>query len=77
MRCSPTSTYGPSLRRSAITLLAHLRRILNGWVAAAIAHRNARRLLFALRQPDDRELNDMGIAKAPRLRLRRRRFDQT
>jgi hypothetical protein len=37
---------------------------------------NARQLDFALRQPDDRELNDMGIEKAPRLHLRRR-FYQT
>jgi hypothetical protein len=37
----------PSIRRSARLLAARLRRVLNGWVAAAIAQQAA---VFALRQ---------------------------
>jgi hypothetical protein len=70
-----------TMQRRAVVLLARLRRILNGWVAAAIARRERQAALFALRQLDDRELDhtrlyrgplDEVFEKAARLRKRRR-----
>ena len=75
------STATPTLRRSALLLIARLRRFLNGWVAAAIAHRERQATLFALRQLDDRKLDntriyrgpiDAALEKAAQLRKRRR-----
>jgi hypothetical protein len=45
----------PTMRRSALLLFARLRRFLNGWVAAAIAHRESQVALLASRQLDDRK----------------------
>jgi hypothetical protein len=38
----------PALRRSALVLVARLRRLFNGWVAAAIAYHERRIALHAL-----------------------------
>jgi len=48
------SATGPTIRRSVLVLVAGLRRLLNGWVAAAIACRETAALL-AKRHLDDRE----------------------
>ena len=37
------SATAPTIRRSVLVLVAGLRRLLNGWVAAAIACRETRR----------------------------------
>ena len=70
----------PTMRRSALVLVARLRRLLNGWVAAAIAYHERRVALYALRQLDDRELKNMRIYRGPideafekAARLRKRR----
>jgi hypothetical protein len=71
----------PTIRRSAHLLVARLRRFLNAWVAAAIAHRERQAALFALGQLDDRKLDntriyrgpiDAAFEKAAQLRKRRR-----
>jgi hypothetical protein len=70
-----------TMQRRAIILLARLRRVLNGWVAAAIARRERQAALFALGQLDDRGLDntrlyrgpiDEAFERAARLRKRRR-----
>jgi hypothetical protein len=54
-----------SARRAGIFCLARLRRLVNGWVAAAIA-RHERRVALALRgQPDARELRAIGLYRGP------------
>ena len=73
-----------TMQRRAVVLLARLRRVLNGWVAAAIARRERQAASFALRQLDDRELDntrfyrgplDQAFEKVARLR-KRHRFKQ-
>ena len=54
----------PSIRRSALLLVARLRRVLNGWVAAAIATEQ-QAAVFALRQLDDRNLDNTLIYRGP------------
>jgi hypothetical protein len=70
-----------TMQRRAVVLLARLRRVLNGWVAAAIARRERQASWFALRQLDDREPDytrlyhgpiDDVFEKVARLRKRRR-----
>ena len=51
----------PWLHRRAIVLLARLRRLVNAWVAAMIAHRERQAALYALRHLDDRALKDLGV----------------
>jgi uncharacterized protein YjiS (DUF1127 family) len=55
------STTTPGLRRRAMLSLARLRRGLLHWLDAALAYRERRAALFALRQWDDRELKDIGL----------------
>jgi len=55
----------PTIRRSLLLLVARLRRFLNGWVAAAIAYREQQAALFALRQLDDRNLDNTRIYRDP------------
>ena len=75
------STTTPIRRRSTIVLVARLRRLLNGWVAAAIAYRERQAALFASHRLRDHELDstriyrspiDEAVEKAARLRKRRR-----
>ena len=42
-------------------LARYMKRYINNWVAAAIAHRERQAALFALRHLDDRNLKDMGL----------------
>ena len=55
---------GPDLRQrlhsGAGKLSGFLLRMVNDWVAAAIAHRERRVTQFALRNPSDIELKDFG-----------------
>ena len=55
----------PTLRRRALLLVARLRRLLNGRVAASIAYREQQAALLALRQPDDRNLDNTRIYRGP------------
>jgi uncharacterized protein YjiS (DUF1127 family) len=81
---SPTqSRSSPPLRRIVLLTAARLRRLMNGWAAALIAHRERQAAIAALRRLDDRELKDMGVyrgdiedlvAKAAEARLRQIRF---
>lgn len=74
------STTSPGLRTKALLSLVRMRRQLINWLAAALACRERRAALFALRQWDDRELKDIGLYRgqieeavngASRRRLRR------
>jgi hypothetical protein len=49
------------MRKGAILCLAKLRRLVNGWVAAAISCHAHRAALPALSQFDERALNDIGL----------------
>jgi hypothetical protein len=49
----------PFARKRAILYLAKLRRLVNGWVAAAIFRHTRRAALPALRQLDERALKDL------------------
>jgi hypothetical protein len=70
-----------TMQRRAVVLLARLRRVLNGRIAAAIARRERQASMFALRQLDDREPDNARLYRGPideifekaaRLRKRRR-----
>jgi uncharacterized protein YjiS (DUF1127 family) len=50
-----------AMRRKAIVVLARLRRVVNTWVAEALAYRERQAALHALLQYDDRELRDIGL----------------
>lgn len=54
-----------TMQRRAVVLLARLRRALNGWVAATIAHRERQASLFALRQPDGGEPDNTRLYRGP------------
>lgn len=49
------------LRRGVVILLARIGRLINRWIAAAIARHERQAHLFALRQLNDRELKDIGL----------------
>ena len=53
------------MRRSALLLVARVRRFLNGWVAAAIAYRERQVALFAPRQLGDRKRDGTRIYRGP------------
>jgi uncharacterized protein YjiS (DUF1127 family) len=59
------SPAGPNLRQrlhsGAGKLLRRLRRMINDWVAGAIAYREHRVTLFALRNLSGPELKDFGV----------------
>jgi hypothetical protein len=66
---------------SPLILPARLKRLLNGWIAAAIAYRERQAALLASRQAGDRDLHkkciyrgpiDDAFERAARLRKRRR-----
>ena len=54
-----------AIRRSALLLVARLRRFLNGQVAAAIAYREQQVSLFEQRHFDDRNLDNTRIYRGP------------
>jgi uncharacterized protein YjiS (DUF1127 family) len=62
---STSSLAAPFGRRGIPLLLARFRRLLNGWIAAAIAHHERRAALAALRPLDDRALKDVGLYRGP------------
>jgi uncharacterized protein YjiS (DUF1127 family) len=77
------SPAAPSLRRIVLFNAARIRRLVNGWVAALIAHYERRAALATLRHFDDRELKDIGlyrgelydaVTKASQARLQRSHF---
>jgi uncharacterized protein YjiS (DUF1127 family) len=49
------------VRRRAVILLTRIGRLINRWIAAAIARHERQADLFALHQLSDRELKDMGL----------------
>lgn len=69
------------IRKAALVPIAHLRRLLNGWIAAIIADLERQAAWLASRQREDRDLNNTRIYRGPiddaleraaRLRKRRR-----
>jgi uncharacterized protein YjiS (DUF1127 family) len=61
-----TSHYGataPGIRRVAAIFLARVGRLINLWIAAAIAHRERQATLVPLRHLSDRDLKDIGICR--------------
>jgi hypothetical protein len=67
--------------KAALVSIARLRRLLNGWIAAAIADHERQAAWLASRLREDRDLNNMRIYRGPiddaleraaRLRKRRR-----
>jgi uncharacterized protein YjiS (DUF1127 family) len=59
-RDASTPTY---IRRRIDILLARVGRLINGWVAAAIARRERQAALYMLRRFSDRELKDIGLCR--------------
>jgi uncharacterized protein YjiS (DUF1127 family) len=57
-RDASTPTY---IRRRIDILLARIGRLINGWVAAAIARHERKAALYILRRFSDRELKDIGL----------------
>ena len=55
------STAAPAIGRGFYIFLVRLGRLVDRWVAAAIARRERQAALFALRQFSDRELRDIGL----------------
>ena len=58
---SNTSVNAVAFRRSARFFIVRLARLLNGWVAAAIAERERHAQLTVLRTFSDRDLKDVGL----------------
>ena len=58
---SPYAATAPGIRRGAAGFLARLGRLINRWIAAAIAHRERQAALVTLRHLSDRDLKDIGI----------------
>jgi uncharacterized protein YjiS (DUF1127 family) len=50
-----------TVRRRAVILLTRIGRLINRWIAAAIARHERQADLFVLHQLSDRELKDMGL----------------
>jgi uncharacterized protein YjiS (DUF1127 family) len=74
------ATATATIRTKFAVLLAWLGRLINNWVAAAIAHRERQAAITTLHHLSDRELKDIGIyrgeidvelAKALRRRMQR------
>ena len=55
------STAMPTIRRGAAVLLAHFGRLINCWIAAAIARHERQAALWTLHRLSDRELKDVGL----------------
>ena len=60
---SPYAATAPQVRSGAASFLARLGRLINRWIAAAIARRERQAALYALRHLSDRDLKDMGICR--------------
>ena len=77
----PRARIRPSSVASPLVTPARLKRLLNGWMAAAIAYRERQTAWLALHQAGDRDLTNKRIYRGPlddaleraaRLRERRR-----
>jgi hypothetical protein len=55
----------PTVRRVAIVLLVRLKRLLNGWRAAAIAYREWQTAWLASHRAGDRDLNNKRLYRGP------------
>ena len=75
----------PAIRRAFGIFLARLARLINGWIAAMIAHREYEANLVVLRSLSDRELKDIGLnrgevgealAEAAKTRLRKQQSER-
>ncbi|MGZ5877041.1 MAG: DUF1127 domain-containing protein [Bradyrhizobium sp.] len=53
----------PGFRRGVAIFVARLGRLINRWIAAAVAHRARQAALAALRDLSDRDLKDIGICR--------------
>jgi uncharacterized protein YjiS (DUF1127 family) len=83
-----TSSYSATpaaIRRAFGKFVTRLGRLINGWIAAVIAHREYQANLVVLRSLNDRELRDIGLdrgqigeglAEAAKTRARRQQFDR-
>lgn len=58
---SPHTATAAGARRGAAIVLARLGRLINRWIAAAIAHRERQAELAMLRHLGDRDLKDIGL----------------
>jgi uncharacterized protein YjiS (DUF1127 family) len=61
---SPYAATAPGIRRGAAIFLARVGRLINRWIAAAIAHRERQAALVALCHLSDRDLKDSGISRS-------------
>jgi uncharacterized protein YjiS (DUF1127 family) len=82
---SSYSATPPAIRRAFRIFLARLARLINGWIAAMIAHREYEANLVVLRSLSDRELKDIGLnrgevgealAEAAKTRLRKQQSER-
>ena len=78
----PNATVASAIKRRARFLLKRMGRLLNHWLAAAIAERARQADIIVLRHLNDRELKDIGLtrsdlgeglAEAARCRIRMQR----
>jgi uncharacterized protein YjiS (DUF1127 family) len=76
---TPPPAMTSAIWKGGIRLLVRFRRLVNNWVAAALARRERQAALVVLRKLGDRELKDIGlhrcqiddaIAAAAKARLR-------
>jgi uncharacterized protein YjiS (DUF1127 family) len=58
------TTTTTEIQRRADILLARIARLVNGWIATAIARRERQAALHVLRQFSDRELKDTGLNRS-------------
>jgi uncharacterized protein YjiS (DUF1127 family) len=56
-------TATPGFRRGVAIFVARLGRLINRWIAAAVAHRERQAALAVLRHLSDRDLKDIGICR--------------
>jgi uncharacterized protein YjiS (DUF1127 family) len=64
LNATPRQATAPAyIRRRMDILLARVGRLINGWVAAAIARRERQAALYMLRRFSDRELKDIGLCR--------------
>jgi uncharacterized protein YjiS (DUF1127 family) len=59
----PSCPLGAVAWKGLIIFLARLRRLVNRWVAAAIAHRERQAGFVALHRLDHRQLKDIGLSR--------------
>ena len=78
LRANPAANTSPAA--SPLALTAHLRRLLDGWKAAASAYRERQTALLALHRAGDRDWSNKRIYRGPiddaferATRLRKRR----